>query len=68
MNWDTIQGKWKEVKGQAREKWGRITEDEMDVIAGQREKLEGTIQRVYGKTKDEAKREVDEWAKGCGCS
>jgi uncharacterized protein YjbJ (UPF0337 family) len=67
MNWDTIEGQWKEMKGKAREKWGRLTNDELDVIAGKREKLEGTIQKVYGKTKEETKKEVDEWAKGCGC-
>jgi uncharacterized protein YjbJ (UPF0337 family) len=67
MNWDTIEGQWKEMKGKAREKWGRLTNDELDVIAGKREKLEGTIQNVYGKTKEETKKEVDEWAKGCGC-
>ena len=67
MNNDTIQGRWKEIKGSVREKWGRITDDEVDQIGGSREKLEGTIQRAYGKTKDEVRREVDDWARGCGC-
>ena len=67
MNWDTIQGNWKEMKGQVRQKWGRLTNDEIDVIAGRREQLEGTLQRVYGKTKDEVKREVDEFCTTCSC-
>ncbi len=67
MNWDTIEGQWKEIKGKVREKWGRLTNDDIDVIAGNREKLEGTIQKVYGKTRDETKKEVDDWAKECGC-
>ena len=65
MNWDRIEGNWKELKGQVREKWGRLTNDEIDVIAGRRERLEGTIQRVYGKSKDEVKREVDEFCNTC---
>ena len=62
MNWDRIEGRWTEVKGKVREKWGRLTNDEVDQIAGKRDQLEGTIQRVYGKTKDEVKKEVDEFA------
>ena len=63
MDWDRIEGRWKEVKGKVREKWGKITNDDLDVIAGKREKLEGTIHRIYGRTQDEARREVDEFAK-----
>lgn len=65
MNWDRVEGNWKELKGQVREKWGRLTSDEIDVIAGRREQLEGTLQRVYGKTKDEVKREVDAFCDTC---
>jgi uncharacterized protein YjbJ (UPF0337 family) len=65
MDWDIIAGSWKEIKGKVHEKWGRITNDELDVIDGKREQLEGTIQRVYGKTKDEVKKEVDEFARSC---
>lgn len=67
MNMDTMEGKWMEIKGKAREKWGRISEDEFDVIGGKRDQLEGKIQSVYGKTKEEAKAEVDQWSKSCGC-
>ncbi|WP_281969217.1 CsbD family protein [Roseovarius nanhaiticus] len=61
MNWDQIQGKWKEMKGNAKAKWGELTDDELDEIDGNREALEGKIQAKYGKSKEEAKREVDEW-------
>lgn len=62
MNWDQIEGGWKEFKGQARQRWGRLTDDELDVVAGKREELEGTLQRVYGKTREEIRRDVDEFA------
>ncbi len=59
MNWDQIQGRWKEVKGNAMSKWGELTEDELDQIDGDREALEGKIQQKYGKTKEEARDEVN---------
>ena len=65
MNWDRIEGNWKEFKGQVRAKWGRLTDDELEVIAGRRDQLEGTIQRVYGNTKDEARHEVDDFCRSC---
>lgn len=61
MNWDQIQGKWKQVKGQAQTQWGELTDDDLDQVDGNRERLEGLIQERYGKTKEEAKREVDAW-------
>jgi len=61
MNWDTIQGKWKELKGKAKEKWGEFTDDDLDVIAGNRDQLVGLIQNRYGKAKEEAEKEVEEW-------
>ncbi|MFQ6550277.1 CsbD family protein [Aestuariibius sp. 2305UL40-4] len=61
MNWDQIQGKWKEMKGNAQAKWGELTDDDLDEIDGNREALEGKLQAKYGKSKEEAKREVDEW-------
>lgn len=63
MNWDTIKGTWKELKGKAREKWGEITDDEWDQIEGNKDQLVGKIQQRYGKTKEEAEREVDDWSK-----
>ncbi|PRY22141.1 uncharacterized protein YjbJ (UPF0337 family) [Aliiruegeria haliotis] len=61
MNWDQIQGEWKQLKGKVQEKWGELTDDEVDKIDGDREQLEGHIQQKYGKTKQEAKEEVDSW-------
>ncbi|PPB81162.1 uncharacterized protein YjbJ (UPF0337 family) [Albidovulum inexpectatum] len=63
MNWDMIQGKWKELKGKVQAKWGELTDDELDQIEGRREELVGRLQQRYGKTKEEAEREVDEWMK-----
>ncbi|MEQ6201643.1 CsbD family protein [Sulfitobacter sp. HNIBRBA2951] len=59
MNWDTIQGNWKQFKGQAQQNWGELTDDDLDRAEGNREELEGRIQEKYGKTKDEVKEEVD---------
>ncbi|MDF3414384.1 CsbD family protein [Sulfitobacter sp. M57] len=61
MNWDQIKGEWKVMKGKARSKWGDLTDDELEEAAGEREKLEGLIQKRYGKTKEQAKEEVDSW-------
>ncbi len=61
MNWDRIGGAWKQYAGRIREKWGLLTEDDMEVIAGQRDQLVGRIQERYGIAKDEASRQVDEW-------
>lgn len=65
MDWDRVEGNWKQVKGKAREKWGKLTDDDLDVIAGRREQLEGKLQEVYGKTKDEVRREVDSFCRDC---
>ena len=62
MNWDRIEGNWKQLKGKVREKWGKLTDDHIDVVAGRREHLAGKIQEVYGIGKDEANRQIDEFA------
>lgn len=64
MNWDRIKGNWMQFKGKAREKWGRLTNDELDVIEGNREQLIGKVQERYGIAKDEAERQVDAWSRG----
>lgn len=64
MNWDRIEGNWKQFKGSARERWGKLTDDELDVVAGQREQLLGKIQEKYGVARDEAERQVREWSTG----
>lgn len=61
MNWDQIEGKWKEMKGSVRAKWGELTDDELDEVQGDREALEGKIQQKYGKSKEEAKKEVNDF-------
>jgi uncharacterized protein YjbJ (UPF0337 family) len=62
MNWDTVQGKWKQFTGQAKENWGKLTDDDLDQAAGKRDQLVGKIQERYGIAKDEAERQVDEWS------
>jgi uncharacterized protein YjbJ (UPF0337 family) len=59
MNWDRIEGNWKQVKGKIKENWGKLTDGDLDVIAGRREQLIGKIQEQYGISKDEAERQVD---------
>ncbi|HKK34931.1 MAG TPA: CsbD family protein [Paracoccaceae bacterium] len=61
MDWNRIQGNWKRLTGSVKAKWGELTDDEIQEVAGEREKLEGKIQQRYGKSKDQARAEVDEW-------
>jgi len=62
MNWDQMEGKWKQAKGAVKQKWGKLTDDDLDVIAGNRDKLVGRIQERYGLAKDAAENEVDSWS------
>lgn len=62
MNWDQVKGRWNEMRGQARQKWGDLTDDELDKIEGKREELVGTLQRKYGIGKEEAEKQADEFA------
>lgn len=61
MNWDRIEGNWKQVTGRAKEQWGKLTDDDLSVVAGRREQLAGKIQERYGVAKDEAEKQVAEW-------
>ena len=61
MNWDRIQGDWKQLKGNIKVRWGKLTDDELDVIAGKRDVLAGKIQEAYGISKEEAEKQVNEW-------
>lgn len=61
MNWDIIEGKWKQLKGATKVKWGALTDDELDQIDGNKDKLAGKLQEKYGWTKDEADREIDDY-------
>ncbi|PKO78638.1 MAG: general stress protein CsbD [Betaproteobacteria bacterium HGW-Betaproteobacteria-15] len=66
MNWDRIKGNWKQAKGKVMEQWGKLTDDDFDVVAGRREQLAGKIQERYGCAKDEAERQVTEWERKLG--
>ncbi len=59
MNWDRIEGNWKQFKGKVKVQWGKLTDDDLDVIAGKRDQLVGKIQEQYGIGKDEAEKQVD---------
>jgi uncharacterized protein YjbJ (UPF0337 family) len=61
MNWDQAEGKWKQVKGSLKEKWGKLTDDDVDRIAGRRDQLVGKLQERYGIAKEEAEKQSDEW-------
>ncbi|MCC6000662.1 MAG: CsbD family protein [Pararhodobacter sp.] len=61
MNWDQVKGKWKQMTGSAKERWGKLTDDELTQIDGSREKLVGKIQEKYGIAKEEAEKQVDDW-------
>ncbi len=56
-----MEGNWKQIKGKVKEKWGKLTDDELDKIAGKRDQLEGQIQQRYGIAKDQARKDVDDW-------
>jgi uncharacterized protein YjbJ (UPF0337 family) len=62
MNWDRIEGDWKQLTGKVKEKWGKLTDDDLTVINGKREQLEGKIQERYGYGKDQVKKELDAWS------
>ena len=64
MNWDQITGNWKQAKGEALKRWGKLTDDDLDQIDGNREILEGKLQERYGMAKEEVKAEVDRWLEG----
>jgi uncharacterized protein YjbJ (UPF0337 family) len=61
MNWDRVEGRWKQVAGKVKEQWGKLTDDEIARINGNREQLEGAIQARYGYAKDQVRKEVDDW-------
>jgi len=61
MDWDRIEGNWKQFTGKVKEQWGKLTDDELTQINGNREQLEGRIQSHYGYAKDQARQEVDNW-------
>lgn len=62
MNSDQLEGKWKQMKGSVKEKWGKLTDDDLDVIAGKQDQLAGKIQERYGITKEEAQKQIRDWS------
>jgi uncharacterized protein YjbJ (UPF0337 family) len=63
MNWDQVEGKWNQYKGRAKEKWGKLTDDDLQVINGRRQQLVGKIQERYGLAKEVAEKQTDEFVK-----
>jgi uncharacterized protein YjbJ (UPF0337 family) len=61
MDWNRVEGNWKEVKGKVKEKWAKLTDDDLTAINGQRDQLEGRLQKRYGYAKDQARKDVDDW-------
>ena len=61
MNWDRIEGQWGQIKGKAREQWGKLSEDDVEVVAGRRDQLAGKIQERYGIAKEAAEQQVATW-------
>jgi len=61
MDWDRIEGNWKQFRGKVKEQWGELTDDDLDVIEGNRDQLEGRLQERYGKAKDDVRKDVDTW-------
>ena len=61
MDWNCVEGNWKQIKGQVKEKWGKLTDDDLTTINGKRDQLEGKIQERYGLAKDQVKKDVDAW-------
>lgn len=61
MDWNRVEGNWKQLKGKIREKWASLTDDDLEKINGKREQFEGMIQERYGIAQDAARRDVDNW-------
>jgi uncharacterized protein YjbJ (UPF0337 family) len=61
MNWDRIEGNWQQAKGKVKQRWGKLTDDQLAVINGQRDILAGKLQEAYGLSKDEVDRQISDW-------
>jgi uncharacterized protein YjbJ (UPF0337 family) len=66
MNWDQIKGNWTQMKGKVKEKWGKLTDDDLTTIAGKRDQLAGKLQQRYGYAKEQAEKELDEFTASIG--
>ena len=63
MNWDQVEGKWKQMTGSVKQQWGKLTDDDLDYMAGSRDKFVGRLQERYGIAKEEAQKQADRWLK-----
>lgn len=61
MNWDIVEGKWSQLKGSVRQKWGNLTDSDLETVRGEKDKFLGLLQERYGKRRDEVEKELDEW-------
>ena len=66
MNWDRVEGNWKQFKGKVQSQWGKLTNDKLDMINGHREVLAGKIQEAYGISRDEAEKQIRDWERSVG--
>ena len=66
MNSDVIKGQWKQLQGRVKQQWGKLTDDDIASINGDREVLLGRIQELYGRTREEAEKELEKWAAASG--
>lgn len=64
MNWDIVQGNWTQWKGRLKEKWGDLTDDDIQMLDGKKDQIAGKLQERYGIARDEAEKQLDEWASG----
>jgi uncharacterized protein YjbJ (UPF0337 family) len=62
MNWDIVEGNWNQWKGRLKEKWGDLTDDDIQKLDGKKDQISGVLQERYGMARDEAERQLDEWA------
>ena len=61
MDWTRVEGNWKQMRGRVKERWGKLTDDDLNVISGRRDQLEGMIQERYGYARERARREIEDW-------
>jgi uncharacterized protein YjbJ (UPF0337 family) len=68
MNKDTIEGNWEEIKGKAKQKWGKLTDNDLMLLKGNRQEFLGRVQEAYGKSRSDSERDLQEFEKSCGCT
>jgi uncharacterized protein YjbJ (UPF0337 family) len=61
MDWNRVEGNWKQLRGRAKQQWGKLTDDDLTTVAGRREELAGKVQERYGIARDVARKQVDDW-------